>query len=322
MTRKSRQNNHRVAIMAYDGLCTFEFGIAVEVFALPRPELQIPWYDCRVFAWNRSRLKSLGGLTVSAPYGRRTLDWADTIIVPGWSGTSHVVPQQLRNGIAKAHQKGVRLVSICSGVFVLAAAGVLSNRRATTHWRYASRLQEEYPDITVEDDALYVQDGTVLTSAGSAAGLDLCLHIVRQDHGSKIANNVARRLVLPTHREGGQTQFIPAPVSNHNVGLAPLLDWLRENLDKQHTVASMAEQAGLSQRTFVRRFRDTTGTSPHAWLTAERIRYARDLLETTGLKPPEIAERTGFATPETFRHHFRRAVGVAPTVYRASFHES
>ena len=322
MTSSPQKRQHRVAILAYDGLCTFEFGIAVEVFALPRPELKIPWYDCRVCASDKSPLKSLGGLTVKAPYGPRTIDWADTIIIPGWSGVDDNVPQQLCDRIAKAHKKGARLVSICSGVFVLAAAGVLADRKATTHWRYAERLRKAYPAITVEHDALYVDDGQVFTSAGSAAGLDLCLHIVRQDYGSKIANSVARRLVLPTHREGGQTQFIPAPISNSDTGLATLLDWLRTNIQHQHTVTSMADQAGLSHRTFVRRFRDATGTSPHAWLTAERIRRARELLESTSLSPLQIVEQTGFATPETFRHHFRRAIGVAPTVYRASFREA
>lgn len=305
--------------MAYDRLCTFEFGIALEVFALPRPELSVPWYDCRVFAWNKTPLKSMGGLTVTAPHGRGTIDWADTIIVPGWSGITDEVPAQLRNKIARAHTKGTRLVSICSGVFVLAAAGVLDNRRATTHWRYTEQLQAAHPTVTVASDALYVDEGNVLTSAGSAAGLDLCLHIVRHDHGSKTANSVARRLVLPTHREGGQTQFIPSPVSDSGAGLAELLDWIRDHLDQNHTVASMAVEAGLSERTFVRRFRSATGTSPHAWLTAERVRRARDYLESTDLTPNAIAEKTGFVTPETFRHHFRRAVGIPPTAYRSSF---
>ncbi|MEM6499885.1 MAG: transcriptional regulator FtrA [Pseudomonadota bacterium] len=319
---KPTARRHRVAIMAYDRLCTFEFGIALEVFALPRPELSVPWYDCRVFAWNKSPLRSMGGLKVTAPHGRGTIDWADTIIVPGWSGVSDEVPMQLRNKIARAYAGGTRLVSICSGVFVLAAAGILDNRRATTHWRYVEQLQAAHPTIKVEGDALYVDEGDILTSAGSAAGLDLCLHIVRQDHGSKIANSVARRLVLPTHREGGQTQFIPTPVGDSGTGLAELLDWLREHLEHNHTVASMAAEAGLSERTFVRRFRNATGTSPHAWLTAERVRRARDYLETTKLSTNVIAEKTGFVTPETFRHHFRRAVGIPPTAYRLSFQET
>ena len=321
MPRTNKNRKHRVAILAYDGLCTFEFGIAIEVFALPRPELQVPWYDCRVCAGDKRPLKSIGGLTVSAPHGPRTIDWADTIVIPGWSNIADDVPKPLRKRIAKAHDRGARLVSICSGVFVLAAAGILDHRRATTHWRYADQLRHAYPVIHVEPDVLYVDDGQILTSARSAAGLDLCLHIVRRDHGSRIANNVARRLVLPTHREGGQTQFIPVPVSDSSTGLANFLEQLQQSLDRQHTLASMAAQAGLSQRTFVRRFRDATGTTPHAWLTAERVRRARELLEETSLSPLEIIEQTGFATPETFRHHFRRAVGVAPTVYRASFRQ-
>ena len=313
--------NHRVAILAYDGLCTFEFGIALEVFALPRPELNAPWYECRVFSWDRSPMRSMGGLMITAPHGRSTIDWADTIIVPGWSGIANEVPQQLCSKISKAHQKGKRLVSICSGVFVLAAAGILDNRKATTHWRYTAQLRAAFPTVQIENDALYVDEGQILTSAGSAAGLDLCLYIVRKDHGSKIANNVARRLVLPTHREGGQAQFIPPPVSHNADGLASILDWLKAHIDEHHTIASMAAKAGLSERTFVRRFKDTTGTSPHAWLTSERIKCAREYLESTNLTTNQIAEKSGFVTPETFRHHFRRALGVAPTAYRSAFRQ-
>ena len=319
MSENQHRHKHRVAILAYDGLCTFEFGIAVEVFALPRPELKVPWYDCRVFSWDRTPMRSMGGLMITAPHGRGAIDWTDTIIVPGWSGGANEVPQQLRNKIAKAHQSGKRLISICSGVFVLAAAGILDNRRAATHWRYVEQLQATYPAVQIEKDALYVDEGQILTSAGSAAGLDLCLHIVRKDYGSKIANNIARRLVLPTHREGGQAQFIPSPVSHKADGLAGILDWLRTHIDEHHTITSMAAKAGLSERTFVRRFKDSTGTSPHVWLTSERIKCAREYLESTNLTTNQIAEKSGFVTPETFRHHFRRAMGVAPTAYRSAF---
>lgn len=315
----STNTRHRVAILAYDNLCTFEFGIAVEVFALPRPELDVPWYECRVCSHVGSSLSALGGISVTAPNGLEALEWADTIVVPGWSGGGVPVPQALCDEIAYAFAAGKRVVSICSGVFVLAAAGILNGRQATTHWRYAEQLEETYPQIRVERDALYVEDGTAFTSAGSAAGLDLCLHIVKQDYGSEVANAVARRLVLPTHRDGGQTQFIPSPVSNGDDTLAPFLDWLRENLNGQHSVKSMAQRLGQSERTFIRKFQAATGTSPHAWLTAERVGRARELLETTDLPASIVAERSGFATPETFRHHFRRAVGIPPSKYRASF---
>ncbi len=309
----------KVAILAYDSLCAFEFGIAVEIFSLERPELEVPWYECRVCALNGGPMDAAGGMSVTAPYGPEVLDWADTIIIPGWSGTSVPVPQQLRNVLSQACKRGARLVSICSGAFVLAAAGVLDGRRAVTHWRYAELLQAGYPRIHVEQDALYIEDANLFTSAGSAAGLDLCLHIVNQDYGSKIANAVARRLVLPAHRDGGQTQFIPSPVSGTADGLAPFLDWLRGDLVGEHSVRSMARKLGQSERTFIRKFHQATGTSPHAWLTAERIRRARELLETTNLPSSEVAARSGFVTPETFRHHFRRTVGAAPSRYRAAF---
>lgn len=310
---------HKVAVLTYDGLCTFEFGIAIEVFALPRPEIDLPWYSCRVCSFEKGPLQTTGGLSVAAPYGPRALSWADTILIPGWRDVDQPIPRTITAALCKAHARGARLVSICSGVFVLAATGLLNGRSAATHWRYANRLQDAYPRIQVEPDMLYIDHGNILTSAGSAAGIDLCLHIVKRDCGTEVANSVARRLVLPTHRDGGQTQYIPAPVSDGPQSLAPLLDRLRKQLHVPHTIASMADQAGQSQRTFIRRFRQSTGTSPHAWLTRERIQCARGLLETTKLNSDHIAERCGFATAETFRHHFRRLIGVPPMRYRASF---
>lgn len=317
MTKK-----HRVAAIAYDGLCTFEFGIAVEIFGLPRPELEVPWYDFRACSVDDGPARATGGVSLNVSHGIEALAWADTIVVPGWRhGEDEAVPTSLSNAVRAARDRGARLVSICSGVFVLAAAGVLDGRRATTHWRHVARLRALFPSITVEPDALYVDEGQVLTSAGSAAGLDLCIHIVRCDHGPEIANSVARRLVLPTHRDGGQTQYIPKPVADDGEAIGPLLDWLRDNLQADHTVATMALRARQSERTFVRRFKDATGSPPHAWLTRERIGQARELLETTGLNNDQIAVQSGFATPETFRHHFRRFMRTSPSQYRKSFGE-
>ncbi len=311
--------SHRVVALAYDGLCTFEFAIAVEVFALPRPEIEGPWYDFTVAGLEAGPLKAAGGLAVVAPRGLEALTGADTIVVPGWRGIDVAVPERLVRALRRAHDRGARLVSICSGVFVLAAAGLLDRRPATTHWRYVDALRTRHPTVKVVADRLYVDDGEILTSAGSAAGLDLCLHVVRRDHGPDIANTVARRLVLPTHREGGQAQFIPKPVAPPGPGIGPLLDRLRGLLDQPLRTADIARRAGLSERTLQRRFREATGLSPHAWLTAERIALGRELLEATDLSIPRIAERTGLTTPETFRHHFRRLVGVSPTRYRAAF---
>ena len=198
---------HRVAAIAYDGLCTFEFGTTVEIFGLPRPGIGIPCYDFRVCSVDDGHASATGGVSLNITHGIETLAWADTIIVPGWRhGADETVPPGLREAVSTAHGRGARLVSICSGVFVLDAAGILDGKRATTHWRHAARLKALYPRISVEPDSLYVDEGQVLTSAGSAAGLDLCIHIVRRDHGPDIANSVARRLMLPTHRDGGQAQ--------------------------------------------------------------------------------------------------------------------
>ena len=311
---------HRVAAIVYDGLCTFEFGIAVEIFGLPRPELDIPWYDFRVCGVDEGPAQATGGISLIIGHGIETLDWADTIIVPGWRhGADETVPPRLCEAVRVAHDRGARLVSICSGVFVLAAAGVLDGRRATTHWRYAARLKTLYPRIAVQPDSLYVDEGQVLTSAGSAAGLDLCIHIVRCDHGPEIGNNVARRLVLPTHRDGGQAQYVPQPVAPEGHAIRPLLDWLRTNLDDDHTVSSLAARARQSERTFVRHFKAATGLPPHAWLIRERVGRARELLESSDLNIERIAEACGFGSAETLRHHFRREMGTPPTRYRAAF---
>ena len=313
---------HRVAAIAYDGLRPFEFGIAVEVFALPRPELGVPWYDFRVCAVEPGPLCTMGGLTVQAPYGIDDLRRADTIVVTGWRDVEETPPPALLDAIRRASKRGARLVSICTGAFVLAAAGVLDGRRATTHWLYADRLRERYPRIRVEPDVLYVDEGQVLTSAGSAAGLDVCLHLVRRDFGAKIANAVARRLVVPTHREGGQAQFVPRPVAaDAQEAYGHLLDWLRANLEAPHTIASMAKRVRQSERTFLRHFRQATGESPHGWLIRERIARVRELLETTRLNVDQIAERSGIGAVETLRMHFRAIVGISPNSYRRAFRQ-
>lgn len=313
----------KVVTLAYDGLCTFEFGLCVEVFGLARPELSVPWYDHRVIACEPGPLRATGGIAVTADHDLDALNDAHLILVPGWRGMDTPVPESLIRALQTANSKGASIASVCSGVFVLAAAGLLDGRRATTHWRYIDALAARYPDVEVIPDVLYVDNGTVLTSAGSAAGLDMCLHLVRRDHGAEIANNVARRLVLPAHRDGGQAQFIPKPVGPERGGqIGPLLETLQRRLDEEWTLDSMARAAGMSPRTLIRRFRDSTGQSPQAWLTAQRVAFARDLLETTDLSIQPIAERTGLTTAETLRHHFRKIVGISPTAYRRSFGRS
>ena len=316
-----RPPHSTVVALAYDGLCTFEFGCAYEIFGLPRPELDRPWYRFEVCAVEPGPLRAAGGLAVRAAYNPDLIENADTVIVPGWKSPDAPAPPALLAALARVVERGGRLASICSGVFLLAAAGVLDGRRATTHWRYTEMLARRYPRIQVDPDVLYVDEGPVLTSAGSAAGLDLCLHIVRCDHGAAVANTVSRRLVLAPHREGGQRQFVETPVSaGADTGrLARLLDWLPDHIDEKLTVADLARHAGMSVRNFQRRFREATGLTPGDWLSRQRVDRARRLAETTELTVEQIATRSGFGAVETMRHHFRRLVGTTPTDYRRTF---
>jgi AraC family transcriptional activator FtrA len=309
-----------VAAVAYDRLCTFEFGCTVELFALPRPELKVPWYDFAVCAAERGPIRATGGIAMQVSHSLRLLERADTIIIPGWRDADEAPPEELLRKLREAYERGARLCSICSGVFVLAAAGVLDGRRATTHWKYVERLAARYPGIRVEPNALYVDEGQVLTSAGSAAGLDMLVHLVRKDFGAKIANQVAQRLVIPPHREGGQAQFVPRPVPSDERGrLAKLLDWIRAHLAAEHTIESLAAQAAMSARTLQREFKAATGLAPYAWIVRERIERAKELLETGRLPALRIAERVGMGSAESLRHHFRAQVGTTPAQYRARF---
>jgi AraC family transcriptional activator FtrA len=309
-----------VAVLAYDGLCTFEFGIAVEIFGLPRPEFEFPWYSHRIVAVDQGLMRASGGMQVVADAGLELLSDARTIIVPGWRNRDERPPQPLLDALCEAHKRGARLLSICSGVFVLAAAGLLDGKRATTHWRYTDELAARYPAIEVDPDVLYVDSGQLITSAGSAAGIDACLHLVSRDFGTHIANIVARRLVMAPQRSGGQTQFIPAPVPQKpRDDLAPVLEWAISHAGAPLSVKQLAAKALMSERTFLRRFSETTGMTPKAWLLQTRMTLARDLLESSQLSNEQIAERCGFASAESFRAAFRKTVGLAPMLYREGF---
>ena len=311
---------HLVAAVAYDQLCTFEFGCVVELFALPRPELDVDWYEFAVCSTERGPLRAAGGVSVSTPHSLRLLARADTIVIPGWRDAREPPPAELVRAVAAAWRRGARVCSICSGVFVLAAAGVLDGKRATTHWRYADLLQQAYPRIRVQPDALYVDEGQVLTSAGSAAGLDMLVHLVRRDHGAKVANQVARRLVIPPHREGDQAQYVPRPVAPEESGrLAQLLDWIRAHPSERHSIATLSKRAHVSPRTLLRRFKDATGLAPNEWVVRERVAAARDMLESGRIAVERIAERAGFGSMESFRRHFRLQVGVSPAAYQKRF---
>ena len=311
---------HRVAAVAFDGMAPFELGIVVEVFGLPRPELDVPWYALTVCSPDPSPLRTLGGMSMTAEHGVEAVAGADTVIVPAWPRVGEPVPPLLLEALRAAHARGARVVSICSGAFVLAAAGLLDGRRAATHWRYAAALRERHPDVLVDEDVLYVDDGDVLTSAGSAAGIDLCLHIVRSDHGSAIANHVARRLVVAPHRDGGQAQFIDRPVpdaDDDRVGAA--MAWALEHLHERITLEQLAARAFMSTRTFTRQFRRTAGTTPMAWLLEQRVRASMTLLETTEQPVEWVGAQSGFPAPASYRRHFRRLVGVSPSQYRRTF---
>jgi AraC family transcriptional regulator, transcriptional activator FtrA len=316
--------NPIVVALAYPGLCAFEFSCAAEVFGLSRPEVGAGWY--------RFETCALGGRSVTGQYGIRMkpaggldrLAAAGTIIIPGWQGIDVPVPEAIVDGLRKAHARGARLVSICSGAFVLAAAGLLDGRRATTHWRYAELLRSRYPKIRVDPRVLYVDAGQLLTSAGSAAGLDLCLHLVRRDYGPAVANQVARRLVIAPHRDGGQAQFLERPVERapQPRSISALMDTIRRRLAQPLRIGELARLAAMSERTFMRRFRAATGLSPADWITRVRVDEARDLLESTALSIDVIAERCGLGTATTLRHHFRKKVGIGPIEYRKRFSQA
>tara|TARA_R110000868_G_scaffold58122_4_gene179506 strand:+ start:48335 stop:49330 length:996 start_codon:yes stop_codon:yes gene_type:complete len=310
---------HHVVVLAYDGLCTFEFGIALEAFALPRPEFDFPWYRCSIAAID-PEIRAMGGFRVATDAGIELIDQADTIIIPGWRGADVVPPAALCDALCRAHARGCRIVTICSGVFVLAASGLLRGGRATTHWRYTDKLHAMYPDIEIVDDVLYVENNQIITSAGSSAGIDACLHVIRSDHGAQIANVVARRLVMPPHRDGGQAQYIEAPIQERpGKSIAAVLDWARERLAEPIEIGEMAAFSGLSERTFLRRFREGTGMAPLKWLRRERILRAMKLLEESTLSLSDIAQQCGFQSIETFRIAFGDIAGVPPARYRNRF---
>ncbi|MBU8542709.1 transcriptional regulator FtrA [Roseomonas sp. CGMCC 1.13459] len=309
-----------VVVLLYDGLCTFEFGIAAEIFGLPRPEMGEGWYRFASCAIEDGPLRAQGGFRLTPDHDPELIDQADIIVVPGWRSASAPVPEALCQRLRVAHGRGARLVSLCSGAFVLAATGLLDGATVTTHWRYAEALRARHPSIAVDHACLYRAHGRLHTAAGSAAGIDLLIEIIRQDFGPEAANSVARRLVMPAHRTGGQAQFLERPVpARHQAEVAPLLDRIRADLAAPWTLPGMARECRMSLRTFIRRFTEATGAPPGAWLVAERVEEAKRLLRASQRGIEEIAAGVGLGTPDTLRHHFRRLVGVSPREYRLRF---
>ncbi|SCG35956.1 helix-turn-helix domain-containing protein [Micromonospora humi] len=310
-----------VSVLAYPGMSVFETGIVTEVFGLPRPEFDRAWYDVVLCAPQPGPVPVLGGASLHTPYGLDVFARASTVIVPGVPDVTADPSPDVTEALRSAHRRGARVMSICSGAFALAAAGLLDGRRATTHWRYADLLRRRFPTVDVDPDVLYVDGGDVLTSAGSAAGLDLCLHVVRQDHGAAVANAVARRLVTQPHRDGGQAQFVEAPVSTvaDDDAVARSMDWAVAHLDRPITVETLAHHARMSPRTYLRHFARATGTSPIRWLINQRVQASLVLLESTAVPIEQIARAVGFESPITYRHHFGRAMRNSPAAYRRAF---
>ncbi len=309
---------HRVVTVLAPGASPFEFSVAMEVFGRERPELGGTLYDHRLAATTQP-VETWGGGQLDTGHGLEELEHADTVVVP--AGLTDDIPEEVLAGVRDAYERGARTVSYCSGAFTLAAAGILDGRRATTHWLHVDELRRRFPKVRVDPDVLYVDDGQVLTSAGTAAAIDLSLHIVRGDHGAQIANLIARRMLVPPHRDGGQTQFAvsPVPTAHDDDPLGSLLTWMIDHLDEPLTVDRLAGLATMSPRTFARRFRQATGTTPLRWLHHQRVVRAQELLEVTHLTIDAIAGRVGFGNAANLREHFHRTVGTTPSAYRQRF---
>ena len=306
-----------------DGIHPFEMSVPCEVFGLERPEVVYPWpYELVVVSTQGTGpVRTHNGFSIETPHTLADLERADTVVVPSWPNVDQPPDESLLAALRAAHQRGARIMSFCSGAFVLGYAGLLDGRRAATHWMYADAMAARFPAVSVDRNVLYVDEGDVLTSAGTAAAIDLCLHVIRQDLGAEAANIVARRMVVPPHRDGGQAQYVQAPVPACPAEdpIAGALDWAVEHLDEPLSVEALARVAAMSPRTFARRFRDVTGTTPHQWLLRQRVLHAQRLLETTDEPVERVANRCGFSSAAVLREHFTRVTGTNPLTYRRTF---
>jgi AraC family transcriptional regulator, transcriptional activator FtrA len=310
----------RVAVIMLDQVAAFELGVLCEVFGTDRTADGFPGYEFMTCSIDGGPVTTRSGFTITPSHDIGAVEDVDLIAVPAYPiGTP--APPKIASALRRAVDRGASVLSVCSGAFLLGEAGLLDGRRCTTHWNYADELARRFPRAEVDPNVLYVVDGQVMTSAGTASGIDLCLHLVRAEHGSAVATALARRMIVPPHRSGGQAQYIEAPMPQTADAptLEPLLAWLVTALDQPHTVESLAERAHMSERTFARRFRAETGATPHDWLTAQRLLLARRLLEDTELGIEAIATRCGFGNAATLRHHFSRRLGATPQAYRATF---
>lgn len=308
-----------VAAIVYDGVAPFELGVLCEAWATDRSDQGLPLFDFAICAPEVGPVSTTGGFSVNVEHGLSRLDEADLVAVPAVP-RNKTVPDEVVKALRAAHDRGARILSVCSGAFALGEAGLLDGRDCTTHWVYTDELAARFPKANVIPEVLYVDNGSIITSAGSAAGLDACLHLYRQEFGSSVASMVARRMVVPPQRDGGQAQFIRTPVPDCDAEtLGPLLTWITENLDKPLSVEFLAKESNMSARTFARRFRAETGTTPHAWITSQRILRAEVLLEETDRSVDWIADEVGFGNAATLRHHFGQARAISPQQYRRTF---
>ncbi|MEU1518917.1 helix-turn-helix domain-containing protein [Streptomyces sp. NPDC005811] len=311
-----------VVAVLLDGVHPFELGVVCEVFGIDRRDEGLPVYDFAVVSAEGPSLGThVGGLSVSTPYGLERLEEADLITLPAGSGYHlREYPPELLDALRRAVARGTRVLSVCSGVFVLGAAGLLDGRRCAVHWHHADALTRQYPRAVVEPDVLYVDEDPVITSAGTAAGIDACLHLVRKEQGPEVANRIARRMVVPPHRDGGQAQYIERPLPRSSCDtVGEVLAWMEAHLDQEVTVEQLAARAHMAPRTFARRFQQETGTTPYRWLLRQRVLLAQQLLEATDETMDAIAWRTGFGTAGALRHQFVRSLGTTPNAYRRTF---
>lgn len=310
----------RVAILTIDHLALFELGCAVELFALPRPEIE-NWYETEVITFENMPLQTIANIQISAKKINNLNDY-DMLVISSWPSESNNIDGILASEIIKFFNDGKRIISFCSGAFLLAYLGILNGRKASTHWRYADSFQQKFPQIDYLEDVLYVYDGQLGCSAGSAAALDLGIAVIKDDFGYDIANQVARRLVIATHRIGGQSQFVQTPVHKNPDLFANTLDWACQHLNESININQLAEYAHMTRRTFDRKFRSTLNMTPKHWLTQQRIYLTKQLLEESKESIEQIATKSGFENATTLRHHFRKLLGVSPNQYRQQFHMS
>ncbi|MEU1089369.1 helix-turn-helix domain-containing protein [Streptomyces sp. NPDC005576] len=310
-----------VAVLLMDEVHPFELGVLCEVFGLDRSDEGLPVHDFAVVSAEGPALRTHAGFTLTASHGLDRLEEADLVAVP--AGSSFLVreyPPEVLDALRRAVARGARVLSVCSGAFVLGAAGLLDGRRCTTHWRHSAELARRHPSARVEPDVLYVDEGQVITSAGTAAGIDACLHLVRQEYGQEVANTIARRMVVPPHRDGGQAQYVRRPLPRTPCDtVGDTLAWMENHLDQEMTVEQLAALAHMSPRTYARRFQQETGTTPYRWLLRQRVLLAQHLLETSDETMEAVAGRAGFGNAAALRHQFVRSLGTTPNAYRRTF---